>query len=154
MNFFFLFLKFKRYDKNNISETILKKLRIIVSRPEFDPELIGLSSLACKSLALWCKAIDNYAKINKTVAPKKEKLNEMTAMLDKKNNELQHKLDLLNKVRDSVNTLQNEYKSTVLKKEQIMKDITTTNKRIENAGKLNSLLEIEGLKNIFLNDII
>lgn len=33
--------------------------------------------MACKSLCMWCKAIDNYAKIYKSVAPKKKRVAEL-----------------------------------------------------------------------------
>lgn len=66
--------KLKTYDKNNISDKILKKLRTYTTRPDFDPQLVGQKNKASKSLCMWCKAIDNYAKIAKEVEPKKRKL--------------------------------------------------------------------------------
>ena len=44
---------------------MLKKLRKITQLPEYDIEDIGKKSVACKSLAMWVKAMDNYAKISK-----------------------------------------------------------------------------------------
>jgi hypothetical protein len=44
---------------------LLKKLRAVTKKPEFDIEEIGKKSVACKSLAMWAKAMDNYAKISK-----------------------------------------------------------------------------------------
>lgn len=57
--------KLKNYEKNNISDNILKKLRVYTTKPDFDPQVIGQKNLASKSLALWCRAIDNYAKVAK-----------------------------------------------------------------------------------------
>lgn len=59
--------KLKGYDKTNISENILKKLRTYTNKPEFDPVVVGQKNLASKSLCMWCKAIDNYAKVAKEV---------------------------------------------------------------------------------------
>lgn len=72
---------------------MLKQLRQVTKRPEFDIDDIGKKSVACKSLAMWVKAMDNYAKISKEVEPKKKKVAELTAKLDIKNRELKVKQD-------------------------------------------------------------
>lgn len=69
--------RLRGYDKNNIPDLILKKLRGYITRPEFDPVTVGQKNLASKSLCMWCKAIDNYARVNKEVEPKKKKLAEL-----------------------------------------------------------------------------
>jgi dynein heavy chain len=69
--------KLKNYEKNNISENILKKMRAYTSKPDFDPQIVGTKNLASKSLCMWCRAIDNYAKVAKEVEPKKRKLAEL-----------------------------------------------------------------------------
>lgn len=85
---------------------MLKKLRQVTKRPEFDIDEIGKKSLACKSLAMWAKAMDNYAKISKEVEPKKKKVAELTAKLDVKNRELKVKQDELNVIKTKVQKLQ------------------------------------------------
>jgi dynein heavy chain len=57
--------RLKNYDKNNISDNILKKLRTYTKKPEFDPVIVGGKNAASKSLCIWCRAIDNYAKVAK-----------------------------------------------------------------------------------------
>jgi dynein heavy chain len=58
--------RLKSFDKNNIPDAILKKLRTnYTKKAEFDPLLVGQKNLASKSLCMWCKAIDNYAKVAK-----------------------------------------------------------------------------------------
>ena len=71
----------------------MKKLRVLTRKPEFDVEDIGKKSVACKSLAMWVKAMDNYARISKEVEPKKKKVAELKAKLDIKNKELKVKQD-------------------------------------------------------------
>lgn len=66
--------RLKSYDRNNIQPATLKKLRVLTTKPEFDPNDIGKKSMACKSLSMWCKAMDNYSKIAKEVEPKKRKV--------------------------------------------------------------------------------
>lgn len=59
--------RLKQYDRNSLADKqpLLKKLRLVTRKPEFDVEEIGKKSVACKSLAMWAKAMDNYAKISK-----------------------------------------------------------------------------------------
>ena len=77
-----------KFDRNNVQENTLRRLRNLTNKPEFEPVYVGQKSLACKSLCMWCRAIDNYAKIAKEVEPKKKKLIEMQSKLDLKNKEL------------------------------------------------------------------
>ena len=87
---------------------MLKQLRQVTKRPEFDIDDIGKKSVACKSLAMWVKAMDNYARISKEVEPKKKKVAQLTAKLDVKNRELKVKQDQLNVIKSKVQKLQKE----------------------------------------------
>lgn len=93
--------RLRQYDKNALADkdALLKKLRQVTKKPEFDIEEIGKKSMACKSLAMWVKAMDNYAKISKQVEPKKKKVAELSAKLDVKNRELKVKQDELNVIK-------------------------------------------------------
>ena len=61
--------RLRQYNKDTLNEKerMLKQLRQVTKRPEFDIEDIGKKSQACKSLAMWVKAMDNYARISKDV---------------------------------------------------------------------------------------
>jgi len=80
-----------KYDKNLITDQTLKKLRLITNKPEFEPIFVGQKSAACKSLCMWCRAIDSYSKIAKEVEPKKKRVSDMQQKLEVKNKELQFK---------------------------------------------------------------
>lgn len=69
--------RLQKYDRGNISEGTLRRLRSITSKPDFDPVFVGGKSLACKSLCLWCRAIDNYARVVREVEPRRKKVAEM-----------------------------------------------------------------------------
>lgn len=68
------FLK-KLYDfnKDNISEATIKKLKVYIDNPKFTPKAVEKISIACTSICLWVRAIDGYAKIFKTVEPKRNR---------------------------------------------------------------------------------
>ena len=81
--------RLKNFDRNNIPDGILKRLRNnYTSRSEFDPAVVGQKNLASKSLCLWCRAMDNYAKVAKEVEPKKIKVAELEKTFEAKNKEL------------------------------------------------------------------
>lgn len=56
-------LNLRDFDKDHISDKTLKKIAVYTRDPELEPEKVGLVSLACKSLMLWIKAIENYGTV-------------------------------------------------------------------------------------------
>lgn len=65
--------KLQEYDRNNINEHILKKLKAYIEHPDFTPEKVVTVSKACKSMCMWVRAMDMYAKVYKIVEPKRRK---------------------------------------------------------------------------------
>lgn len=53
----------REFDKNNISEKVLKKIAGYTTNPEFVPEKVGIVSVAAKSLCMWVIAIEKYSKV-------------------------------------------------------------------------------------------
>ena len=136
--------RLKNFNKNEIDDNVLKKLRLIVLKPEFDPELIGAKIYACKSLAQWAKAMENYAKINKEVLPKREKVQQMQSILDVKNAELAKKQEQFDEVKSKVDKLQQELNQTMEDQINITNEIKLANQRLINAELLIGLLQQEG----------
>lgn len=60
----------KTYDKDNIKDSLLKKLKKYTKDPRFDPVSIAKKSKAAESLCLWARAIDNYSEVMKIIKPK------------------------------------------------------------------------------------
>lgn len=46
------------FDKDNISDRVLKKIGQYCTQPDFQPEIIGRVSLAAKSLCMWVRAME------------------------------------------------------------------------------------------------
>ncbi|KAF0301061.1 Dynein heavy chain 6, axonemal [Amphibalanus amphitrite] len=59
------------YDKENIPETVLRKIKKYIDDPKFVPEVVEKVSKACKSMCLWVRAIDLFARVFKEVEPKR-----------------------------------------------------------------------------------
>ncbi|CAD8108771.1 unnamed protein product [Paramecium sonneborni] len=135
-----------KYDKTQITEQMLRKLRQITLKHEFDPIYVAQKSQACKSLCMWCRAIDSYSKIAKDVEPRKKKVADMQQKFEVKNKELTVKQNELQKVRDRVARLQKECDETVEKKNELEKELERTKKRLVAAEKLTYLLADEGIR--------
>ena len=68
---------------------MLKKLKKYIDNPKFQPDIVEKTSKvceilnnvvnhvlliqACKSMCMWARALDLYARVYKTVEPKREK---------------------------------------------------------------------------------
>lgn len=46
------------FDKDNISERVLKTIGHYCTQPDFQPEIIGRVSSAAKSLCMWVRAME------------------------------------------------------------------------------------------------
>ena len=51
----------------------LSRLQSYTDSPDFTPENVGKISVACKSMCMWVRAIENYAKVYRYVLPKKQR---------------------------------------------------------------------------------
>lgn len=72
------------FDKDNMSDRVLKKIGTYCSQADFQPEIIGRVSLAAKSLCMWVRAMEVYGRIYRVVEPKRQRLNQATSQLKEK----------------------------------------------------------------------
>ena len=77
------------FDKDNISDRVLKKIGQYVQQADFMPEIIGRISNAAKSLYLWVRAMELYGRLFRIVEPKRQRLNAAKAQLAEKEAQLQ-----------------------------------------------------------------
>ena len=50
----------KGYDKDNIPDSVIKKLQPLVDNPEFTPEMVKKASVACHAMCMWGRAMYKY----------------------------------------------------------------------------------------------
>ena len=55
----------KDYDKDNMSDRMLKKIGQYCAQPDFLPDTVGKQSAAGKSLCMWVRAMDTYGKVGR-----------------------------------------------------------------------------------------
>lgn len=65
--------KIKEYDKDKISQAVLKKIEKYTKKEEFDPMYIQKKSEAAGALCIWVRSMEDYAKALKVVGPKRQK---------------------------------------------------------------------------------
>lgn len=136
----------QKYDKDNIKESILKKLKKYVNDPKFVPDLIAKKSVAGKSICMWCCAMDKYAEVKKVVEPKEIKLAEAMKQLEAANSDLKGKQQKLQAVRNKINQLQFNYKQSQQTLEDLNTAKNTTEIQLGRAEKLVNGLHDESLR--------
>lgn len=87
------------FDKDNISDRVLKKISQYCIQSDFMPDIVGRQSLAAKSLCMWVRAMEMYGKIYRVVEPKRQRLYAAQATLIEKQAQLQAAKDKLAEVR-------------------------------------------------------
>ena len=128
--------KLKSYPKDNIKESLLKKLKKYTQDARFDPKSIAKKSKAAMSLCMWARAIDNYAGVMKVIKPKQAALAEAEAELTVAQDALRGKQASLQKVRDEIHRLQSNYQASQRKLEDLTKQKETIEVQLGRAEKL------------------
>lgn len=127
----------KVYDKDNISATIIKKIREkYVTNPDFDPNNIRSVSSACEGLCRWVRAMEVYERVAKVVAPKKEKLAQAEAELAVQMEKLNAKRAQLKEVVDKLQALNDEFEVMTNKKKELEHNIMICEQKLDRAEKL------------------
>ena len=134
------------FDKDNMSDRVLKKIGTYVNQPDFTPEIVGRVSHAAKSLCLWVCAMEVYGRIYRVVEPKRKRLSEATQQLKEKQDSLQEARDKLKEVTERMELLKKQYDEKLKMKEELRKSSELTQLRLERAGKLLSGLAGEKVR--------
>ncbi|XP_073976967.1 dynein heavy chain at 16F isoform X2 [Rhodnius prolixus] len=138
------FLKRLRdYDKDHIPEMLQRKLKAYIEHPDFDPEKVALQSRACKSLCMWVRAIDKYAKIYKVVEPKRKRVEASEKILNQMMSVLRAKQKTLADVEAQIAALEASYDKSLREKAELEAAMNLCESRLERAGRLKSALGSE-----------
>ena len=131
------------FDKDNISDKILKRITQCCQDENFQPDIVGRVSGAAKSLCMWVRAMDSYGTIFRQVAPKKEKLRSAQENLEKKQRTLKEAKQKLDEIQAKLNELQSQYDEKVSLKEKLRQDSDDMETKLNRAEKLVSGLSGE-----------
>ncbi|KAJ3105519.1 Dynein heavy chain 6, axonemal [Phlyctochytrium planicorne] len=138
--------KMTEYDKDNIPDSISKKLRKYVENPSFNMEAVEKVSKACKSMVMWVIAMDIYSRVFKEVAPKKKRLEEAQTSLEVTRSKLMEKTAALQEVENQLNKLKEKYETSIKSKKTLAEKMEETTRRLARASQLTLALADEQIR--------
>ncbi|CAJ1350985.1 unnamed protein product [Effrenium voratum] len=138
----------KDYDKDALAGNakLTQKLQKYVKREDFQPDQVKKVSNAATSLCMWVRAMDVYARVARSIEPKKEKLKGAEDALAAAEGKLQAKKKELKAVQDNVAELQSQLSSARTKAEKLEQDAETCKVKLGRAEKLLAGLGNESVR--------
>uniref|UniRef100_A0A8C4S375 Dynein axonemal heavy chain 2 n=1 Tax=Erpetoichthys calabaricus TaxID=27687 RepID=A0A8C4S375_ERPCA len=124
------------FDRNNISDRVLKKIGQYCTQPDFQPDIIGRVSLAAKSLCMWVRAMEVYGRIYRVVEPKQLRLESAKAQLAEKQAALAESQAKLKEVGEKLELLKKQYEEKSTQKEELRKKSEEMEIKLDRADKL------------------
>ncbi|KAG9435569.1 dynein heavy chain 6, axonemal isoform X1 [Apis mellifera carnica] len=128
------------YPKDEISDKLLEKLQDYINHPEFQPDLVARQSKACKSLCIWVRAIDGYAKVYRVVEPKRQRLKKAEAELNAIEAIVAKKQQELAEVEKKIIELQQQYNAALRNLNKLEAEMNLAETRLNRSGRLTSAL--------------
>eukprot|EP00741_Cyanophora_paradoxa_P000409 tig00000404_g400.t1 len=138
--------KLVTYDKDNIPEAVIKKVKKYIDDEQFKPEIVEKVSKAAKSLCLWVRAMDVYYRVAKVVEPKRMNLKQMEDKLAAAQKDLDEKQEQLQRELDNVENLSKTLVDAQEEKGRLEEAQDTTKKRLQRAEKLTVGLADEAVR--------
>jgi len=126
----------KGYDKDNISEIIIKKITPFVEDEDLDAEKVKSTSQVAFPIMLWVNAMYDYHFVSKEVEPLRMEAANAQTTLDAAMTLLAGAQAKLKGVTDRLALLETQYKESVDKKNQLESDVENTNLKLVRADKL------------------
>ncbi|RXM92592.1 Dynein heavy chain 2, axonemal [Acipenser ruthenus] len=124
------------FDKDNISDRVLKKIGQYCTQPDFQPEIIGRVSSAAKSLCMWVRAMEVYGRIYRVVEPKRARLNGAMQQLAEKQRDLAEAQAKLREVGEKLELLKKHYDEKLTQKEELRLKSEDMEMKLDRAAKL------------------
>lgn len=128
------------YDKDNIPEATVQKVKPLMMLPEMETEKISNVSQALAPVGIWITAMLKYHDTLKIVNPLREIAREKGEQLAVVQSELAKKRAEVKAIMDGLAALQKEQKELTEKAEKLTADLETCKKKMVRANKM-----IEGL---------
>ncbi|KAM9855172.1 dynein axonemal heavy chain 2-like [Aulostomus maculatus] len=134
------------FDKDKISDRILKKVRRYCRHADFQPEIIGKVSLAAKSLCMWVRAMEVYGRVYRVVEPRRAQLNAATSQLADKQAALAEAQNKLRGVGEKLDKLTKQHSEKLAMKESLRNRSDKMVVQMDRADKLLTGLAGESIR--------
>ncbi|KAJ3087451.1 Dynein heavy chain 1, axonemal [Quaeritorhiza haematococci] len=126
------------FDKDNISESTVLKIKPYIDSPEFQVSVISRVSKAATSMCQWVRAMEKYYWVSKSVAPKRARLQEAQESLDTTMKILSELKKKMKEAENNIKEMEKRYTESVAKKEELSRKVEECNIKLSRAGKLIS----------------
>ncbi|KAF4721647.1 hypothetical protein FOZ63_017052, partial [Perkinsus olseni] len=130
--------RIKTFDKDNISNTTVKKIEKFTKDPTFTPTAVGKVSVAAGALCQWVHAMKVYAEVFREVEPKRLKLRRAAETLHAKQKQLAEAMEKLQSVQETLAGLKSQFDESNEEKETLTKQAEDLKTKLERAEKLVS----------------
>lgn len=124
------------YDKDNIPEKVILRVRPFVKNPEFTPAKIAMASKAAEGFCKWVIAMEIYDRVSKQVGPKREALAAAETKLAAASEQLAEKKAQLKEVQDLLDELNEQFDGCNKKKQDLESQVKECSERLDRAEKL------------------
>ncbi|CAH8652543.1 unnamed protein product [Schistosoma rodhaini] len=124
------------YDKENIPEYIIHKIKPYIESESFSPATIAKVSKACTSICLWVRAMFKYYNVAKTVEPKRQALQSSELELAETEQVLNEARNRLKACEDRITSLQIKYNECIRKQHELEEKSQLCEARLIRADKL------------------
>jgi dynein heavy chain len=126
------------YDKDNIPEATINKIKPYIEMEEFTPKAIEKASKACTAICMWVRAMNTYHHVALGVEPKKIALAAAQEELDVTLAALENARGRLKAVMDRLDELETNFNAATTKKEELVAKVVEVQVQLSNAEKLLS----------------
>jgi dynein heavy chain len=126
----------KQFDKDEVSNAKLTKVKKYTKRAEFEPEQVKSKSIAAAALCTWVCAIELYCNVFREVAPKRAKLKNAMDSLARKEATLAAATEKLAEVTAKVQKLKDQYDGSVGEKNRLRNEAEELESKLDRADKL------------------
>ncbi|KAK2585046.1 hypothetical protein KPH14_008566 [Odynerus spinipes] len=128
------------YPKDDISDKLLEKLQEYIEHPDFKPDIVSKVSKVCRSMCVWVRAMDGYAKIYRVVEPKRQRLQKAQSELSGIQRLIALKQQELADVEKKIEKLQKQFDAAIENLNQLESQMEITEARLNRSGRLTSAL--------------
>ncbi|KAA0196090.1 Dynein heavy chain 1 axonemal [Fasciolopsis buskii] len=124
------------YDRDNIPETVINKIKPYVESESFMPAAIAKVSKACTSICLWVRAMYKYHHVAKNVAPKRAALQASELELAETEKLLKESRSRLKACEARIANLQTKYDECIRRQRELEEKSQLCEARLVRADKL------------------
>lgn len=125
-----------QFDKENIPESCIKKIRPYIENEAFTPAAISKVSRACTAICSWVRAMYKYHNVAKMVEPKRKALAEANASLQVTMKVLAAAKAQLQEVTDAISSMEVKFDAMVAKKQQLEDKANECTQKLSRAERL------------------